>query len=73
MAALVAGIQSRLQPARSHVYNGHCLVYFEEYALGADAIRRENTIEGWPRGWKVRTIESANPDGKDLTEEMWIG
>jgi len=48
------------------------LVYFEEFELVTDAIRRENTIKGWPRAWKIRTIEAVNPDWKDLTEEMWM-
>jgi putative endonuclease len=30
-------------------YNVHRLVYFEEFELVTDAIRRENTIKGWPR------------------------
>jgi putative endonuclease len=50
----------------------HRLVYFEEFALVTDAIRRENTIKGWPRAWKIRTIESVNPEWKDLTREMWM-
>jgi putative endonuclease len=54
-------------------YNVRRLVYFEEFALITDAIRRENTIKGWPRAWKIRTIESVNPEWKDLTEEMWMG
>ena len=37
-------------------YNVRRLVYFEEFALITDAIRRENTIKGWPRAWKIRTI-----------------
>ena len=53
-------------------YKVRRLVYFEEFELVTDAIRRENTIKGWPRAWKIRTIEAVNPDWKDLTEEMWM-
>ena len=53
-------------------YNVHRLVFFEEFGLVTDAIRRENTIKGWPRAWKIRTIEAVNPDWKDLTQEMWM-
>ena len=53
-------------------YKVHHLVYFEESGLITEAIRRENTIKGWPRAWKIRTIETVNPDWKDLTEEMWM-
>jgi putative endonuclease len=53
-------------------YSVDRLVYIEEFELVTDAIRRENTIKGWPRAWKIRTIEAVNPDWKDLTEEMWM-
>jgi putative endonuclease len=53
-------------------YNVTRLVYFEQFELVTEAIRRENTIKGWPRAWKIRTIEAVNPDWKDLTEGMWM-
>ena len=56
----------------THRYKVDRLVYFETFELVTDAIRRENTIKGWPRAWKIRTIEAVNPDWKDLTEEMWF-
>jgi putative endonuclease len=49
------------------------LVYFEEHELITDAIQRESNIKHWPRAWKVRLIESVNPEWKDLTQEMWMG
>jgi len=51
-------------------YNVQRLVYVEEYELITQAIRRESTIKGWPRAWKIRTIEAVNPDWKDLTETI---
>jgi putative endonuclease len=53
-------------------YKVHRLVYFEKFELITDAIRRENTIKGWPRARKIRTIEAVNSGWKDLTEEMWM-
>ena len=44
------------------------LVYFEEYPLYADAIRRETNLKKWKRAWKVALIEKANPEWKDLLE-----
>jgi putative endonuclease len=44
------------------------LVYFEEYPLYADAIRRETSLKKWKRAWKVALIEKANPEWKDLLE-----
>ena len=48
------------------------LVYFEEYALYTDAIRRETHLKRWKRAWKIALIEKANPEWKDLTER-WHG
>jgi putative endonuclease len=44
------------------------LVYFEEFALYADAIRRETNLKRWKRAWKIELIEKANPEWKDLIE-----
>jgi putative endonuclease len=44
------------------------LVYFEEYPLYADAIRRETNLKKWKRVWKVALIEKANPEWRDLLE-----
>ena len=42
------------------------LVYIEELGTAEDAIRREKTIKGWPRQWKVNAIEKDNPEWFDL-------
>jgi putative endonuclease len=44
------------------------LVYFEEYPLYADAIRRETNLKRWKRDWKVALIEKVNPEWIDLIE-----
>jgi len=51
------------------------LVWYE-FHLDADAgIRREKQIKEWQRGWKVRLIETGNPDWHDLfpklSEGLW--
>ena len=46
------------------------LVYFEPHATAAAAIQREKTMKGWPRAWKIRTIEMMNPTWTDLYEEI---
>ena len=43
------------------------LVLFEEFALYADAIRRETAMKRWKRDWKLTLIEKTNPQWKDLT------
>jgi len=46
------------------------LVYVEPHGEIASAIQREKNIKGWPRGWKVRLIETVNPDWNDLYETI---
>ena len=47
-------------------YDVNRLVYFEEYPLYADAIRRETNLKRWKRDWKLALIEQHNPDWDDL-------
>ena len=44
------------------------LVYFEEYPLYTDAIRRETNLKRWKRAWKLALIEKHNPQWSDLLE-----
>ena len=44
------------------------LVYYEEYPLYADAIRRETSLKRWKRAWKLALIEKHNPNWDDLLE-----
>jgi len=46
------------------------LVYFERHDEIVVAIQREKTIKHWPRAWKVRLIQTDNPDWRDLYEEI---
>ncbi len=47
-------------------YQVHLLVYYELLDTMADAIAREKQIKGWRRALKIKTIETANPDWRDL-------
>ena len=49
-------------------YNVTRLVYFEEYPLYTDAIRRETNLKRWKRDWKIVLIKKVNPDWSDLLE-----
>lgn len=42
------------------------LVYMEDHATAKEAIRREKTIKGWARQWKINLIEQDNPEWFDL-------
>jgi putative endonuclease len=46
------------------------LVLAEFYDDIRDAIQRESAIKHWPRAWKVRLIHAANPEWRDLYEEL---
>jgi putative endonuclease len=46
------------------------LVYFETFDRIDDAILREKQLKQWHRGWKIRLIESVNPEMRDLSGEI---
>jgi len=41
-------------------------VYFEFHETMDDAIRREKQLKDWKRAWKVRLIETMNPEWSNL-------
>ena len=47
-------------------YNVCRLVWFELHGCMESAILREKRMKRWRRAWKVRLIEEANPEWKDL-------
>ena len=49
-------------------YNVTRPVYFEEYPLYTDAIRRETNLKRWKREWKIALIEKVNPNWDDLIQ-----
>jgi putative endonuclease len=54
----------------SKTYSTHLLVYYEMHASMIAAITREKQIKEWKRLWKLRLIESINPDWRDLFEDI---
>ncbi len=48
---------------RYGVYN---LVWYEPHESMESAIQREKQLKEWKRRWKMRLIESANPNWEDL-------
>ncbi len=46
------------------------LVYFEQYDDPATAIQREKNIKHWSREWEIELIAAANPDWRDLYDEI---
>lgn len=51
-------------------YQVHSLVYYEAFDSPNDAIRREKNIKAWQRAWKIRLIESFNPNWSDLSATL---
>ena len=51
----------------------HCtrLVFYEVTTDIRAAIAREKQIKNWHRAWKIRLIESTNPDWLDLSA-IWM-
>ena len=58
-------------------YGIKLLVYYEFHDTMGAAIRREKQLKAWNRAWKVRLIESMNPEWRNLfdpaTGEIAVG
>ena len=46
------------------------LVYFEHHDDIQAAIQREKTVKHWSRAWKIGVIVAANPEWRDLFDEI---
>jgi putative endonuclease len=46
------------------------LVWFERHSTMESAITREKQLKKWNRMWKLREIESLNPEWKDLYDDI---
>jgi putative endonuclease len=53
-------------------YNIQYLVYYETTSSRYSAIESERQIKGWLRVKRVASIDSMNPEWKDLSEEWFI-
>jgi putative endonuclease len=59
---LVSGFSKR--------YQLEMLVHFERFDTPREAIQREKNIKHWPRLWKLQLVERANPQWRDLYDEI---
>jgi putative endonuclease len=46
------------------------LVWYELHESRETAFQRERQLKKWNRAWKLKLIESGNPDWRDLTAEL---
>jgi putative endonuclease len=51
-------------------YGVHLLVYIEFHETMPDAILREKQVKKWNRAWKLDLIGRANPEWRDLYDEI---
>jgi putative endonuclease len=51
-------------------YGIHVLAWYELHATMPLAIEREKQVKKWRRAWKLALIEQANPDWRDLAEDL---
>jgi putative endonuclease len=51
-------------------YGVKWLVYYEHHETMDEAIRREKRLKEWNRSWKVRLIESMNPEWRNLFDPV---
>ena len=70
---VTSNLPGRVWQHRNHVVKGFTnkyeltrLVYFEPCETMGNAIGREKAIKKWYRDWKIKLIESTNPEWVDL-------
>ena len=59
-----------LIPGFTQKYGVKSLVWFETHERIETAIQREHTMKHWNRKWKIDLILAANPDWRDLWEDI---
>ena len=74
---VTSNLGARIWQHREHVvagfttrYNVTMLVWYELHATMESAITREKQLKKWNREWKLRLIQDANPEWRDLWEEI---
>lgn len=63
--------QQGLVPGFTKQYGVHRLVWSEHHSDIDEAILREKRIKRWRRAWKLTLIEAANPDWRDLYDDLF--
>ncbi|MBX7483022.1 GIY-YIG nuclease family protein [Qipengyuania qiaonensis] len=74
---VTSDLVARIQQHRSGAADGFTkkhgvkrLVWFEVHEEMEPAILREKRLKKWNRAWKLRLIEEANPQWRDLAEDF---
>ena len=61
-----------LIPGFARKYGCTLLVWYKQYEDMHAAIAREKQIKPWRRAWKLALIEKANPQWRDLFEDLLL-
>ena len=59
-------------PPDTEQYGVHNLVFAEFHDTMEQAIVREKRVKKWRRAWKIRLIEEANPEWRDLYDQIGV-
>jgi len=57
-------------PGFTRTHNVTRLVYIEEHASVLEARAREHSLKRWRGAWKIKLIESINPNWDDLSDQL---
>jgi len=75
---VTSGLEQRVSQHKQGAFDGFSkhygctrLVWFVPFGEMDAAIRREKALKHWVRDWKLKLIETANPDWRDLSEDWW--
>ena len=70
LARRITIYKAKLASGFTKTYGVVLLVYYEEFASVIESRARERAIKRWRREWKFALVEKANPDWRDLTDEL---
>ena len=70
LASRIAHHRDGTGSAFTNRHRTHRLVHAEFHATMLDAITREKRLKEWQRAWKLELIEAANPDWRDLYNDL---
>ncbi|MDB5799526.1 MAG: Excinuclease subunit domain protein [Rhodocyclales bacterium] len=51
-------------------YGIKMLIWYEQHSTMESAISHEKALKEWQRAWKLELIETANPQWRDLYDEI---
>jgi len=75
---MTSNLHARVWKHKTGAYDGFtgdhgcdCLVWYEQHRWVTEAIRREKRLKKWLRDWKLKLIETANPEWLDLAVDWY--